>query len=91
MRKTHARKIREEQNLRDAAEDFENLRAEGYEIQEFTPWHFRISMEEFDIAVDVWPTQMKRMLTRNRTSFSAVSYGSLFREVQAIFRENRPE
>ena len=37
-------------------EEFNELKEMSYEVKEFTPWHFRISKEEKDIYLDIFPT-----------------------------------
>jgi len=39
--------------------DFEEVRALGYEIYSFQPWHYRISHPDYETKVDVWPTTRK--------------------------------
>ena len=39
--------------------DFEEVRALGYEIYSFQPWHYRVSHPDYETKVDVWPTTRK--------------------------------
>lgn len=79
MKKRTIKKIQESQP------DFDELRALGYSIHEFQPWHYRISHEDYDIQVDVWPTSRKIWEVDSYKKASVYNIGDLPRLIQRIF------
>lgn len=45
--------------LTRAREDMEELDAYGYDIRQFSPFHFRVSHPDYSFAFDFWPSQKK--------------------------------
>lgn len=45
--------------LSRAREDIEELRAYGYTVRSFTPWHYRVSHPDYAFSFDLWPSQRK--------------------------------
>lgn len=41
--------------------DRQILDAEGYTVVELSPYHFRVTLGEDSIAVDIWPSKKKLM------------------------------
>lgn len=69
--------------------DIQELIAQDYVINCFSPTHWRITKEEHNVAVDVWPTVRKIYIVRDvRGSYH---YDSLYEEVSRIFKRFEPK
>lgn len=49
------------QALREAEQKLKRLEKMGYIIKQHTEWHWLVTRDDSDVAVDVWPSSMKFM------------------------------
>lgn len=69
-------------SISEAQPDFEELRARGYRIHQFLPWHYRVTHEDYETEIDVWPTTRKLC---NRFAGPAWVYRDMVKEVERAF------
>lgn len=62
--------------------DFEELIAMGYEVHQFTPYHYRISKEEGDMTVEVFPTSRKYCLSKDKQMSQSRDYEDLLELIE---------
>lgn len=85
---TPQQKAEKRRNLAEAQADRDELLAYGYQIHEFTPWHWRISRyPDWKLEIDLWPTSKKLM---DREEWIVHQYrGSTFQAVHDLFTSDK--
>jgi len=68
--------------------DFDEVRALGYEIHKFEPWHYRISHPDYETKVDVWPTTQKLWKCDSRYTDTYL-LGELPKKIEDIFADEQ--
>lgn len=74
-----------QERIKKSIPDFEELRAYGYLIHQFKPWHYRISHEDYETQVDVWPTVKKFWIVDSFNSATIYKLGELTKCIEEIF------
>lgn len=74
-------------NLRAANNDLVNLAAEGYHVLQMTPWHWRITKDDYHYSMDVWPSARK---AQDRDSRIVYRYEDLFAFLKKHFSNHMP-
>lgn len=69
--------------------DVDELEAQGFFIKRFNGTHWRITKEEHEVAVDVWPTVRKVYIVRDARG--SYHYGSLYEEITRVFKRFEPK
>lgn len=78
-------KKRKQQNKEEAIKELEELDALGFHVVKYTDVHWRIFKDDYDLAVDVWPTTKKLMPL---DTYKSRKYEYLAEEVSALFKSS---